>query len=80
MSGPLNFPCRVMGHAVVLIGGFMMFGGLLGGLDPGIKQADDADPFGIPPSSTEIWGLLFAGLVLVVVGRWLVTRRPRTGR
>ena len=79
MSRPLNFPCRVMGHVVVLIGGLMMFGGLLGIIDPGIKQADDADPFGVPPSWTEIWGLLFAGLILVVMGRWLVTRNPRAG-
>lgn len=70
-----------LGHTVVVIGGVVMLGGLLGILDPqGIKQADDADPFGTAPSTKEVWGHATAGLLLVLTGCWVVARSRRSGR
>jgi hypothetical protein len=68
---------RIIGGSSMLIIGLLGIGvGTLSLLDPvGSKMADDADPFGPPPTFTENISVLSVYLVVMILGLWLVFSR-----
>jgi hypothetical protein len=57
---------------LVLCGLFVIIVGVMSMIDPvGTQMANDADPFGEPPTLTESLWRMAAGLAAVILGGWL---------
>ena len=67
----IGWPVSALGFGIVIFG-------LLAIADPqGAQLANDSDPFGIPPSTTQILLDIAIGVILSAFGIWLVVRSPR---
>ena len=63
-----------------LLGTLVVTMGVIAILDPrGVQMANDADPFGTPPSAWFSAALILGGLVLLLRPLPIVVRRRRNG-
>jgi hypothetical protein len=70
--------CILAGLGLSLFGVIGVLVGIVALLDPvGTKMADDGDPFGTPPTTTESLLMLLAYVGLAGVGAWLTWRGGR---
>jgi len=76
--------CMLSGLSLLLFGALGTFVGIVAIVDPiGTKLADDGDPFGVPPTTTESAFMLLMYLALMSLGVWLSWRgghTPASGR
>ena len=68
----------VAGFGLSLLGLVGSFVSILAIIDPvGTKMADDADPFGLPPTTAESSLVLLAYMAIMSIGAWLSWRGAR---
>jgi hypothetical protein len=74
----VKFVGKAIGYLSSSLGLGIVIFGLLALADPqGTQHANDSDPFGVPPSIDQILLYVAVGVVLLVLGIWLVVRKSR---
>jgi len=69
---------KVIGYLLSALGLGIVIFSLLGLLDPqGAQMANDSDPFGVPPSTTQLLLHVAFGIAMLAAGTWLVVRNRR---
>ncbi len=69
---------KVIGYLISALGLGILIFSLLGLLDPqGVQMANDSDPFGVPPSTTQLLLHVAVGIAMLAAGAWLVVRNRR---
>jgi hypothetical protein len=73
MSKILRVLSHTLGFIFVLLGGFGILFGIIDLIDPvGSKMADDGDPFGVPHSFSESFGLKLVYVLIFCLGICLI--------
>jgi hypothetical protein len=68
---------KAIGYLLSALGLGIFIFGMLGLIDPGTQQANDSDPFGVPPSAAQIFLHMAFGFAMLIAGFWLVVRNRR---
>lgn len=72
---------KAIGCLLAALGWGIVIFGLLAIIDPqGAQLANDADPFGTPPSMPSLLIQVGTGAVLLALGLWLVLRKAQVQR
>jgi hypothetical protein len=70
---------KITGVTTLLLGVIIVSFALLAFYDPADSQlSNDSDPSGSPLSPTQVWGQTFGGLILIVAGVRLLSRKDQT--
>ena len=74
----MRFVGKAIGCLVSALGLGIVIFGLLAVADPqGAQLANDSNPFGAPPSTSQLLLHVAVGVALLTFGIWLVVRKPR---
>ncbi|MEL1264204.1 hypothetical protein [Pseudoxanthomonas putridarboris] len=74
----MRYAEKVIGYLISALGLGIVIFGLLGLLDPlGAQITNDSDPFGVPPSATQLLLHVALGIAVLVAGIWLAVRNRR---